>query len=796
MKLRTRLFIWVGALFFLAFGSSFIFENYITDQNLKKLEGGLRKEILNLGEKKRESIEKFLHVSLVEEQALIDALLVRLSRDSQLGNTLFIEPKNIELEAPVYSSFLFRNKNWIDFIQTTKDGKLTSLLTPIEVPMNATHYIPIDEDFGWVVLNSDCTIDRPLIGVRYNTPVVEKKVAVPLDQLLESDWGLTVLFNPESLMSFEKSSFDEKAEESGKSIKSFLNSVDKAASFIRENNKHSSWTREDILKRAKSKSFFSEQPFDQALQCLEEEGKVLNDRVIQLLQQGDQGIMISALASLLPSGAFGQSFFGKQAPKGMARFPKGAKAGNAVFIDEVFHDIPLFKDKEYIAKFSPRKFCKGIGSSIAVISSKKSNQVFVGNTLELEEKTSRGYLTVGVNVCNLVQNLTFSTDQNAFLVHEGRVICAYNNEGMVIPNTEKNIPFNKSMLHKKSGVINWMGEGFFFLHMVPFADVDLHFYTFQSEKKAFNFIRSVNESAFKVTKNVSSNMRITAFIALIIVLIILHKISKRITEPISRLASVTQDVTKGELEAIELPEIFPNSSDEVLTLITSFERMIVGLKEKEKVKAVLNKVVSPEIAQEITKGTIHLGGEERKVTVLFGDIRNFTRMSANREPAEVIEMLNTCMTKVSHEVDSFGGVIDKYVGDEVMALFGVPIEKEDSACNAIFSALKMVEVLTQWNTERAREKKSPVEMGFGIHTGVALVGNMGAENRLNYTVIGGNVNFANRLCSSARKMEILISKETLEEPNVQKKFSVEECLPLKVKGYDKQFTVFRVKGIK
>ena len=115
---------------------------------------------------------------------------------------------------------------------------------------------------------------------------------------------------------------------------------------------------------------------------------------------------------------------------------------------------------------------------------------------------------------------------------------------------------------------------------------------------------------------------------------------------------------------------------------------------------------------------------------------------------------------------------------------------------AIQGALKMVEVLEEWNAEREKEGKHRIEMGFGIHTGLVLVGNMGAENRLNYTVIGGNVNFASRLCSAAEGMEILISKETLAEPHVQETVNVEECPPIKVKGYDEPFIVYRVKGSK
>jgi len=227
-------------------------------------------------------------------------------------------------------------------------------------------------------------------------------------------------------------------------------------------------------------------------------------------------------------------------------------------------------------------------------------------------------------------------------------------------------------------------------------------------------------------------------------------------------------------------------------LFDSFGNMIKGLKEKEKVKGILNKVVSPEIAEEISKGQVHLGGEEKKITVLFADIRNFTGMTSGMPPTEVVEMLNTCMTKISHVIDDFGGVIDKYVGDEVMALFGAPLEKEDSTLKAVQSGLKMVEVLQKWNEERERQGLQPVEMGIGIHTGVVLVGNMGAENRLNYTVIGSNVNLAARMCAIADRGEVLISKDTLEEIHVKEHIEVEELPPTELKGFEESVILYRV----
>jgi len=131
-----------------------------------------------------------------------------------------------------------------------------------------------------------------------------------------------------------------------------------------------------------------------------------------------------------------------------------------------------------------------------------------------------------------------------------------------------------------------------------------------------------------------------------------------------------------------------------------------------------------------------------------------------------------------------------------MALFGAPIDCRDAAIKAIRCALEMIEALQEWNRQRSVRGQSPIEIGIGIHTGAMLAGNMGAENRLNYTVIGSNVNLAARLCSAAKRMEILISKDTLNEPFVKDTVIYEEMPMNTFKGFDQPIQVYCVKGLK
>ncbi|MDN3505643.1 MAG: adenylate/guanylate cyclase domain-containing protein [Simkaniaceae bacterium] len=764
--MRTRLFVWVGVIFLLAFGVSLFFENYLTDKNLTRAENALRKQIFTLNEERRQAVEKFLHVALSEDQAELDSLLLRISRDPDLGPKLFLDPKNLHAVSSANSARLFKNNKWIDFIQSTKGGELTSLLVPIDFPMMLSHEVPIDEISSWIILDDDREIDRPFIGI--------KEGAIASD-LVDVDWGLTVFFNPDALLGFKKTEDTP-----------FQNKVEKVAQYlqtIKEKQGGKDWARQEI--KSYKGEIFRGSPYEKGIECLREDGSRLNNHIIELLQRTDQAIMVYAMTSLLPSEAFGNSPFAAIAPKGVARFPEKNLAGHGVLTSEIFFQNKLFNDAAYLKAHPSSKQCEGIGSSLAVITPQNHERVFIGNSLAL--KGNEGYLTVAIDAEEFVEDLILSTNQSAFLVHGGKVISAFDKEGDKVSGTK--IPFTEKMLREKSGTFVCNDQKYYFLHMTPFKNLDLHFYVFQPEKKAFALVHSIEEQSKKAIKSISFNMRIIALFALGLVLLLLHRVARRITKPITQLARATGDVGKGKLEDIELPEVPKGRHDEIATLCASFSEMIKGLQEKEKVKGVLNKVVSPEIAEEIMKGQIHLGGEEKKITVFFADIRNFTHMSLNKAPAEVIEMLNTCMTKIAHEVDNFGGVIDKFVGDEVMALFGAPLEKEDSALNAIQCAQEIIRVLKEWNAER----EEPVEMGIGIHTGVVLVGNMGAENRLNYTVIGTNVNLAARMCSTAKGMEILVSSETLKEPHVQESIQVEELPPTELKGFDTSIVLYRVK---
>ncbi|MEW6200900.1 MAG: adenylate/guanylate cyclase domain-containing protein [bacterium] len=182
--------------------------------------------------------------------------------------------------------------------------------------------------------------------------------------------------------------------------------------------------------------------------------------------------------------------------------------------------------------------------------------------------------------------------------------------------------------------------------------------------------------------------------------------------------------------------------------------MTKELEERDRVRDLLGKVVSPEIAEELLNKKLELGGEEREVTILFTAVRNFTTLSENYPQRAVLEMLNTHLTRMRTVVEKNGGVVDKYIGDSVMAIFGAPLHHDD-ADRRLKTAIEMMQMEKEINEDFKRKGLTAIEIGIGINTAVVIAGNMGSQSRMNYTVIGDGVNVASRLENLTRVTQCL-----------------------------------------
>jgi adenylate cyclase len=189
--------------------------------------------------------------------------------------------------------------------------------------------------------------------------------------------------------------------------------------------------------------------------------------------------------------------------------------------------------------------------------------------------------------------------------------------------------------------------------------------------------------------------------------------------------------------------------------------------------------------------SIKLGGVNQTVTVLFADIRGFTRLSEHAAPEKVVHLLNRYFTTLSEVVLKHGGTVDKFIGDGVMALFGAPQTTPDDAAGAIAAAIEMQKGMKDLSAEVAATGVGEVSIGIGLHTGEATVGYIGSERRSEYTAIGDTVNVASRLESRAKPGEILVSEETMKAAGPMPCIFV-PLDPIRVKNREQPVKIFEV----
>jgi class 3 adenylate cyclase len=265
-------------------------------------------------------------------------------------------------------------------------------------------------------------------------------------------------------------------------------------------------------------------------------------------------------------------------------------------------------------------------------------------------------------------------------------------------------------------------------------------------------------------------------------------ISWSITRPVAGLVAFARRVQSGDLTA----QAQVLGRDVHGQLSDALNAMVKGLRERDHVKEVFGRYVATYVSEQALKGELNLGGERRRVTILFSDIRNFTAMSERLTPEETVSFLNDYFSGMVDAVFDHGGMLDKFLGDGLMAVFGSADDRGNHAEQAVRTALRMKSLLATINGERAMRALPPIAIGIGIHTDEVVVGNIGSRKRLEYTVIGDGVNTASRLESMNKELgtTILISDNTYHE--VQELFVCQPMQQVHLKGKTKPLTVYEV----
>jgi adenylate cyclase len=265
--------------------------------------------------------------------------------------------------------------------------------------------------------------------------------------------------------------------------------------------------------------------------------------------------------------------------------------------------------------------------------------------------------------------------------------------------------------------------------------------------------------------------------------------SRTVIGPLEELEKAMARVEQNDLN-VRVPIL---SNDEVGYLAERFNEMVAGLRHGELLRNLLNLYVSPEVAREALEHGTSLGGQLVQCTVLFSDIRSFTTLSEQLDPADLITLLNQYMSKMVDVIVSHGGMVNKFGGDSLLAVFGTPLNPlPHHAVSGVHAALGMRSALEEFNQAQTLAGGIPLRCGIAVATGLVVTGNVGGKERIEYTVIGDTVNLAARLQAMSKELhhDILLNQDAYLQADAVMKLGAEKIPSVTVRGKNEPVTIY------
>ncbi len=310
------------------------------------------------------------------------------------------------------------------------------------------------------------------------------------------------------------------------------------------------------------------------------------------------------------------------------------------------------------------------------------------------------------------------------------------------------------------------------------------------------FAESPEDKILEPVKDAKRDAVLVAGLVLAVILFFVPFIAGSLTSQLAKLVRLIDVISTGNFDVNASAQIRSWFRDEVTSLASAFDHMTAGLKERDKVKSLFTKFHGSSVTEDILKGEGGLKGQRKEVLVFFSDIRGFTAYSEKRDPEEVVEMLNEYFAVMVGIINKSGGVVDKFIGDAIMAIWGAPHATENDAHKAVMACLQMRIGLDELNLRRTQAGKTPILIGMGLHSGSAISGTIGSSERMEYTVIGNTVNTTSRIEASTKSFgtDLLISEDVVSRTGDN--FWMEYAGSAELKGRSEDIKLFKVRGYK
>ncbi len=346
--------------------------------------------------------------------------------------------------------------------------------------------------------------------------------------------------------------------------------------------------------------------------------------------------------------------------------------------------------------------------------------IFVG------DKNNSAILVSLVKMDSILDSFKTSGITQFFLVGNDGALIAHSDSKLILQPTDlKDEPIVKNLLESaiSNGQTRYKGKDdqYYLGSFRRIGYAGLGVISSTSEKKAF-------EEVYNIQKRNIYLMIVVVNVSILFVFFY----ARRLTRPILKLVDASKQIEQGNFHI----DLKPESGDEIGRLTSSFVEMGKGLSDRDKMKDAFGKFVNKDIAEMVLRGEVKLGGDKRECVILFSDIRNFTSISEKIEPELVVEFLNQYFTAMVKCINENGGSVNKYIGDAIMAVWGELGHTNSDTERSILAALDMRKSLIQFNKGRGSDKKPKIFIGIGINTGEVIAGQIGSEDRLEYTVKG------------------------------------------------------------
>jgi class 3 adenylate cyclase len=827
MPLRVRFFLWISSIFFLVMVLVYVFGEFEIIKEMRLLRRAIRSEEVKHLKLREDSYNKFLTNRISVSQKWMDSGL----HDDRGWVAYNFQPSEYNNKTELWraASILYYQMPWLDFVQCRINNKLKAAIFTRMPYLNKVFAVPHSKDLTFFIQGDEYKNLNIYIGVRYWDFSRLNKIDPGLKLIGTKESEYWVLFSIDQIMRFKPSDFNptevlnlinpyqvtigtvqDKAyyqmllqvKENVFKTQAVL-SQDKELLHIIQSDNKKDWIKRNI-------GIHYHYDNDEIVRCYDQicAQPVKSNDVKKGLKMHQSNFMRNQvdlvtmiwMYNVMTGQRFDNTFnpLSKNMPLGLVRHKSVDRASDlpvAFFTKDVFYPeaLPI---KRKCKRVDDKTECDTYQKS--VLMKQESGSIYYTYTFFIDSKKDGNFteVTCGLEMMDDLAELALFASSKVLVISNNKFIGGVNDNGVTFKHNELgSLKISRKIkITDTIGIVSdSKGNKFLCTELKPFNTQNQVVVVLESHgNKYYNLFSDFSRNTQTRLYHVSIRIGIFVIIFFLIGLFVLDRVIKQITIPIKSLSKASHMIAKGRLDYLKLMDISTMHHDEIGKLYEEFMHMVKQMKRGRKVESVLNKVVSKEIGDEILRrGKINLKGELRCGTVLFADMVKCTELSQEESAIDFLEILNQSFGVLSRVIEDHHGVIDKYIGDAVMSLFGIPIEDKHHELHATLSGLQMLTMIEEMNVHRTNLGQRRVEFGIGIHTGEVVAGNIGAKNRLNYTVVGYPVNSAARICNYAKGGEVIISEEVLNGTDVRKLIETEFHSEITLKGMFKPIKLYR-----